>query len=92
MCRHKRSFENIIWSMQTDTSNSTPDCEKHPQHHVLPGAEWYNVLIRAPVTSIRHFEQIPVLLKDFFRRLNPIEDQIIIYNFLTEMNKDEVNE
>ena len=59
--------------------------------HALPGAEWYNVLIRAPVTSIRHFEQIPILLKDFFRGLNPIEDELIIYNFLTEVNKDKVN-
>lgn len=48
----------------------------------LPGAERYGILIRAPVAGVRHFEQVPVLLKDFFGSLNPIKDEIIVYNFL----------
>lgn len=54
------------------------------QHHVSPGAERNRALVRAPVASVGHLEQILVLLKDFLRRLNPIEDQIIVYNFLAE--------
>lgn len=50
---------------------------------VSPGAEWHSVLIRAPVTGIGHFEQIFVSLEGFFGRLDPIEDQVIIDDFLT---------
>lgn len=61
-----------------------PPSAEDRQHHVSPGAERNRVLVRAPVASVGHLEQIFVLLKDFLRRLNPIEDQIIVYNFLAE--------
>lgn len=65
---------------------------KYPKRRVLPGAERHSVLIRAPVTSVRHFEQIPVHLKDFSGCLNPIEDKVIVYNFLTEISQGEVTD
>lgn len=48
----------------------------------LPGAERDGILIRTPVAGIGHFEQVPVLLKDFFGCLNPIKNEVIVYNFL----------
>lgn len=50
---------------------------------VSPGAEWHRVLIRAPVTSVGHSEQVFVSLEGFFGRLDPVEDQVIIDDFLT---------
>lgn len=50
---------------------------------VSPGAEWHHVLMRAPVTGVGHFEQILVSLEGFFGRLDPVEDQVIVDDFLT---------
>lgn len=48
-----------------------------------PGAERHRALIRAPVTSVGHFEQILVPLKGFFGRLDPVEDQVVVDDFLS---------